>query len=406
MTPSPALVDDLRARGRVLRAESRAVAAPACSTCATPLLAYAKASWYVARAGAARRRRRARVLRPLLGHAAACLALRARARHRHRLLRRARAAHRHAARRSAPSARRRRRASRATVASRRVRVPDLVAPWFDAAAMPFATRHEPFAGELTLDELYPADVGCVPPGRPRDWSSSLRRMSALLRGDDEACDRMVRARARDGEARAAERGGARTRSAGARVTGRSAAARRPGAAARAGGPRGDPGGQAIVERLPTGARDVATPERRRRRHRPRPLHPIAAERDDRAGRRAPRRVRRAGRRRRRSAPSSTTSATGTCPPRASACSTATPAALRTLRDCLVTLAQLLAPFVPFVADEIYERLDGSEPSVHLSDWPVAGASRPRARGRDRPRAPRPDRPPLRRPARRARARAP
>jgi isoleucyl-tRNA synthetase len=47
-------------------------------------------------------------------------------------------------------------------------------------------------------------------------------------------------------------------------------------------------------------------------------------------------------------------------------------ACRTLRECLATLARLLAPFAPFVADEIYERLDGSEPSVHLSDWPDAG----------------------------------
>jgi isoleucyl-tRNA synthetase len=48
------------------------------------------------------------------------------------------------------------------------------------------------------------------------------------------------------------------------------------------------------------------------------------------------------------------------------------AAFDTLRTCLVTVAQLLAPFTPFVADEIYEGLDGSEPSVHLTDWPVAG----------------------------------
>ena len=46
-----------------------------------------------------------------------------------------------------------------------------------------------------------------------------------------------------------------------------------------------------------------------------------------------------------------------------------PAAFATLRTCLVTTAQLLAPFCPFVADELYERLDGTEPSVHLSDWP-------------------------------------
>jgi isoleucyl-tRNA synthetase len=47
-----------------------------------------------------------------------------------------------------------------------------------------------------------------------------------------------------------------------------------------------------------------------------------------------------------------------------------PAAHGTLRHCLVTVSQLLAPFVPFVADEIYDNLDGGEPSVHLCDWPV------------------------------------
>jgi isoleucyl-tRNA synthetase len=34
---------------------------------------------------------------------------------------------------------------------------------------------------------------------------------------------------------------------------------------------------------------------------------------------------------------------------------------------------LLAPLVPFVSDAIYENLDGSEPSVHLTDYPVAGS---------------------------------
>jgi isoleucyl-tRNA synthetase len=38
----------------------------------------------------------------------------------------------------------------------------------------------------------------------------------------------------------------------------------------------------------------------------------------------------------------------------------------------VTVSKLLAPFTPFVADAIYEGLDGSEPSVHLCDWPKAG----------------------------------
>ncbi len=53
-----------------------------------------------------------------------------------------------------------------------------------------------------------------------------------------------------------------------------------------------------------------------------------------------------------------------------------PAALATLRECLVTVAKLLAPVTPFVADEIYDNLDGSEPSVHLADWPGSGESSP------------------------------
>jgi isoleucyl-tRNA synthetase len=46
-----------------------------------------------------------------------------------------------------------------------------------------------------------------------------------------------------------------------------------------------------------------------------------------------------------------------------------PAAFGTLHTCLVTVSQLLAPFCPFIADEIYDNLDGSEPSVHLCDFP-------------------------------------
>jgi isoleucyl-tRNA synthetase len=45
------------------------------------------------------------------------------------------------------------------------------------------------------------------------------------------------------------------------------------------------------------------------------------------------------------------------------------AAFETLEHALVTVSQLLAPFTPFIADEIYDNLDGSLPSVHLTDWP-------------------------------------
>jgi len=49
-----------------------------------------------------------------------------------------------------------------------------------------------------------------------------------------------------------------------------------------------------------------------------------------------------------------------------------PAAFSTLHTCLVTVTKLLAPFTPFIADEIYDNLDGAEPSVHLCDWPEPG----------------------------------
>jgi isoleucyl-tRNA synthetase len=49
------------------------------------------------------------------------------------------------------------------------------------------------------------------------------------------------------------------------------------------------------------------------------------------------------------------------------------AAFATLRHCLVMVSKLLAPFCPFMADEIYDNLDGTLPSVHLEDWPQAGA---------------------------------
>ncbi|MCW3048612.1 MAG: isoleucine-tRNA ligase, partial [Solirubrobacterales bacterium] len=48
------------------------------------------------------------------------------------------------------------------------------------------------------------------------------------------------------------------------------------------------------------------------------------------------------------------------------------AAFETLQECLVTVCKLLAPFTPFIADEIYDNLDGSEPSVHLCDFPQPG----------------------------------
>jgi isoleucyl-tRNA synthetase len=49
-----------------------------------------------------------------------------------------------------------------------------------------------------------------------------------------------------------------------------------------------------------------------------------------------------------------------------------PAAFQTLHTALTTISQLLAPFIPFLADEIYDNLDGSQESVHLTDFPTPG----------------------------------
>ncbi|HYN36779.1 MAG TPA: isoleucine--tRNA ligase [Actinomycetota bacterium] len=57
----------------------------------------------------------------------------------------------------------------------------------------------------------------------------------------------------------------------------------------------------------------------------------------------------------------------------------TRAAFLTLWECLVAVAKMTAPFTPFVADEIFANLtradDGEPDSVHLADWPEQDESR-------------------------------
>ncbi len=64
----------------------------------------------------------------------------------------------------------------------------------------------------------------------------------------------------------------------------------------------------------------------------------------------------------------------------------TRAAFQTLHTCLVTLARLLAPFTPFVAEELWRNLaagrGGAPDSVHLADYPT-GEELPRDEGLDR-----------------------
>ncbi|MBI2869977.1 MAG: class I tRNA ligase family protein, partial [Chloroflexi bacterium] len=54
-------------------------------------------------------------------------------------------------------------------------------------------------------------------------------------------------------------------------------------------------------------------------------------------------------------------------------------AYNTLYECLVTLSKLLAPFMPFLAEELYRNLtgpvSGAPESVHLVDFPVSDAAK-------------------------------
>jgi isoleucyl-tRNA synthetase len=50
-----------------------------------------------------------------------------------------------------------------------------------------------------------------------------------------------------------------------------------------------------------------------------------------------------------------------------------PAAFATLHRCLVVVSELLAPFCPFLADELWTTLTGGR-SVHLADWPAPGGT--------------------------------
>lgn len=47
-------------------------------------------------------------------------------------------------------------------------------------------------------------------------------------------------------------------------------------------------------------------------------------------------------------------------------------AYKTLHYVLVRLAYVLAPFTPFLAEELYRQMTGDTESIHLKDWPAAG----------------------------------
>ena len=177
----PDLIEDLRARGRLLRAERLLHAYPHCWRCGTPLLYYAKPSWYIRtsqlrdrllaanetvdwhpRAHQARPLRQAGWRTTSTGRSRAsatgarrCRSGAARTGHAEcdRLARRAaRAARGVDARGPAPA----RTSTTSTIAVRRRaasamrRVPEVIDVWFDSGSMPFAQWHAPFENQEQL----------------------------------------------------------------------------------------------------------------------------------------------------------------------------------------------------------------------------------------------------------------
>ncbi|MFC1662672.1 isoleucine--tRNA ligase [Patescibacteria group bacterium] len=47
-------------------------------------------------------------------------------------------------------------------------------------------------------------------------------------------------------------------------------------------------------------------------------------------------------------------------------------ALTTLRQVLLTMAKVSAPFTPFISEHIYQEINGDQESVHLDSWPAVG----------------------------------
>ena len=258
------------------------------------------------------------------------------------------------------------------------RVPEVIDVWFDSGAMPFAQWHAPFENEERFEEQFPADFICEAIDQTRGWFYSLLAISTLLfrpaavrerrlprpdprrRGpeDVEVQGQHRRALGRhrplrrrrvalvllhlqaavgrlpllDGR-RSARACACSCASSGTLRVLRPVRARRAGRGDRrrrrpsstAGSARGSAATvEEVTERLD--AYDATIAGRAIGELRRRPLQLV----------RAPLAAALLGGRRR--------------------------ARFATLREASLTVSQLLAPFTPFVADEIYENLDGSEPS--------------------------------------------
>ncbi|MDD9271659.1 isoleucine--tRNA ligase [Paenibacillus sp. GCM10023248] len=62
------------------------------------------------------------------------------------------------------------------------RTPEVIDVWFDSGSMPFAQYHHPFGDEQVFEEQYPADMICEGIDQTRGWFYSLMAVSTLYNG--------------------------------------------------------------------------------------------------------------------------------------------------------------------------------------------------------------------------------
>tara|TARA_A100001037_G_scaffold265787_1_gene257503 strand:+ start:5221 stop:8385 length:3165 start_codon:yes stop_codon:yes gene_type:complete len=61
------------------------------------------------------------------------------------------------------------------------RIPEVMDAWFDSGAMPFAQFHYPFSGEEDFESQFPADYICEAVDQTRGWFYSLHALGTLLK---------------------------------------------------------------------------------------------------------------------------------------------------------------------------------------------------------------------------------
>lgn len=72
---------------------------------------------------------------------------------------------------------------RCTCGGTMLRTPEVIDVWFDSGSMPFAQYHYPFGDEATFREQYPADMICEGIDQTRGWFFSLLAVSTLYNGE-------------------------------------------------------------------------------------------------------------------------------------------------------------------------------------------------------------------------------